>query len=130
MRDQVQPTPTTCGQTLVAMLVGVNTDDVCGLIGEGFTYPRDLRKALSHYGFEMEKRSTHKLPDMPADSGTWLLFGQTMRDHRLVGHWMLCCGKRGDGLNGIYCPSCGMWSGIPSSDWSGRFYRVTEGKER
>lgn len=52
-----------CGQCVVAMLTDQPLAAIVELLGEGRTWPRDLRKALFVFGRIMAKRSKQFTPD-------------------------------------------------------------------
>lgn len=113
----IQPTPTSCGQTCVAMIVGMQPRDVIALFGEQRTTPKQVREMLDELGFSMAPRSECRLPDMPSD-GLWMVFGQTIIGHKLHGHWFVYDER------GFFCPSKGEWLSGLIPMWTGRFYRV------
>lgn len=101
------------------MLAEREVSDVVALLGRRKTSPRDLREALCAYGWTMDSRHCAKLPVYP--EGAALLFGETVRDYRLLGHWMLWTGDE------IWDPAAGATMAELWHSWSGRFYRVREG---
>ncbi len=52
-----------CGQCVVAMLTNQPLEAIVEILGEGRTWPRDLRKALLVHGRVMAKRSRQFTPD-------------------------------------------------------------------
>ena len=107
-----------CGQTVIFMVTGRDFIEITDLAGSRRMYPRDIRKALEQFGWEMSKHNTCKLPDYPEVPA--VLFGQKVEDHKMFGHWMLWTGGR------IYDPQGGNIFQTLGKDWSGRFYEIKE----
>ena len=54
-----------CGPACVAMLTGVNFDEVIALMRGASTSKQHLKKALDHYGIRYAPKSTRFDPDVP-----------------------------------------------------------------
>lgn len=83
-----QPNETSCGQTVMAMALGVPVEEVIKLLGHSkATYALDWEKVLLHYGYEptkivkVDNRKRYTIPDMSNV--------RINRPGRLMGHALL-----------------------------------------
>lgn len=92
IKHRKQPYPSNqCGQTCVAMILGMSIESAVVLIGKtGSTQTKDLSSVLNQYGFECDDRLTriskkHGIPD-------FCILKLTV-DNRHSGHWVLWNGE-------------------------------------
>lgn len=71
-----------CGQCVVAMLANKPLDQVIELMGEGRTYPRDLRRSLKHFDIAVPSRGIPAFtPSAPLGVGAAMIWGKQQ-------HWV------------------------------------------
>lgn len=100
-----EPTDLQCGQAVIAMVAGVGVDEVVALLSnERETTLKEMRRAFSHYGFEMspDRVQVEKKEQLPP---LCLLSLETPR----CWHWSL----HADGV--FYDPEHGVMSDFPDS---------------
>jgi hypothetical protein len=116
-----QPTKTSCGQTVVAMITGRPFEEIFALMGRRRTRPADLRKALLHYGWILEPRSKYKLPARPQEPA--VLLRKEIVEWTTWRHWVLWTGKVGGWE--IWDPAAGSRRKPYPGNFCGRYYRYT-----
>lgn len=77
-----QPAGTSlCGQCVVAMLVGKPLDEVVALMGDGRSYPANVKKAARHFGVSIPSRSKPGSAIAPDGNGAAMIWGKKQ-------HWV------------------------------------------
>lgn len=84
---QFQPTPTSCGQTCIAMLLGIPARQVIRDMDDGPTVPRELAEYLRPHGFNVPDRLVRmsSATRLPAFAIVRVLWAPRTRH----GHWVL-----------------------------------------
>lgn len=112
-----QPNHSTCGQTVVAMILGKPVEEVIKSLGSRKTWPQDLRTELARCGWLMAKRSSCRLPDVPNDPAVIFLRGVVK--HRLTCHYTLWTGEK------FFDPHYGVKTSY-DNNWSGTCYPISK----
>ena len=114
MKHIFEPNPLACGQAVIAMVAGIDVNDVICYVGkDSETTLHDMRVALNNYGFSLSEQKTFvtdiiQLPDLA------LLSLETPK----CWHWSLYAfGK-------IYDPEFGVLSDFPVSKRK-YFWKIT-----
>lgn len=93
MRWQAQPTDRSCGQTCVAMILGLRAAEVVELVGDRATWPRDLATYLAARGCAVGERLVRLYGAVPPVPLAILRVVWEERGRR-VGHWVVWCEGR------------------------------------
>ena len=90
MIHQKQPTPTTCGQACVAMLVGVSVSHVIDVLGGETTEAAELRQYLSDMEVYVDRKASRwPRRGLPAASTMVVMKAGMRKDGTPAKHWVV-----------------------------------------
>lgn len=81
---QQPPGSSLCGQCVVAMLANAPLSEVIGYMGEGRSYPANIRKAARLFGVSLPSRSKPGTMEPPPGRGAAMIWGGRQ-------HWVAWC---------------------------------------